>query len=348
MAMMPRFIDGLTRKGVIVRDYYKYKSTFVPTEGGIIILFACALMITLFPLLIYLTRIAFSVLDVEWVSEPHLSEINVSVVLVLITYGLFGMMDDYLDISRPAKAVLPAIFTIPLILSINPDVLYLPMGGRIDLEVAVVGIVTWGALFRFVFIPVYILVTSNLVNMHSGFNGLATGTSSIVLGTLLIKAHFKSGTTNDLISLGAVLGALLALWWYNRYPARIFEGNTGALMIGAAIGLVICLKGFFISGFIMLLPHTINFLMYVFWRIRRLQYPDSKRYRTVKFGSVRKDGTLDVPNRLTLKWFFPHNHRMDEKRAVLLMYLLTVICCAVGLFVSGEGMWPTPIMTAGF
>ncbi len=41
---------------------------------------------------------------------------------------------------------------------------------------------------------------------------------------------------------------------------------------------MIVMKGFIFSGFIMLLPHTINFLMYVYWRARK--------YPQVKFGMM--------------------------------------------------------------
>ena len=55
-AILPWLIDGLKERGIFVRDYYKLKRTYIPREGGLAILFACGLMITLFPLLIYLTR----------------------------------------------------------------------------------------------------------------------------------------------------------------------------------------------------------------------------------------------------------------------------------------------------
>ena len=123
------------------------------------------------------------------------------------------------------------------------------------------------------------------------------------------------------------------LWFYNSYPAQIFEGNTGALMIGAGIGLAIIIKGYHFSGFVMLIPHTINFLMYVYWRIQHRLKPNDPRYKIVKFGSVRKNGTLRVPNQFTLKWILPYKYKMTEQQAVYAMYILTVIFCAIGFFV---------------
>jgi UDP-N-acetylglucosamine--dolichyl-phosphate N-acetylglucosaminephosphotransferase len=173
--------------------------------------------------------------------------------------------------------------------------------------------------------------------MHSGFNGQATGCTLIVLTTLIIKSKVVLNATNDIVAIGAVAGALFALWWFNFYPSRIIEGNNGALMIGAAIGITIVIKGFLIAGFIMLIPHTINFLLYVYWRIQRLRFPDDPGYKAIKFGKLRKDGTLKVPNRMTLKWVFPYYFRMTEKQAVLALYALTLVFCVIGFMVPGEG-----------
>jgi len=188
-------------------------------------------------------------------------------------------------------------------------------------------------------VPLYILVAANLVNMHSGFNGLASGTSLIILIFLILKS-FIVGFSGDIVAIGALTGSLIALWWYNRYPSQIFEGNTGALMIGAAIGIVIIVKGFYITGFIMFIPHTFNFFLYMFWRIKRLQDPNDSRYTTVKWGSMRRDGTLKVPNMLTLKWILPYRYKMTEKQSVLAMYLLTIIFCSIALILPiNEGFF---------
>ena len=72
---------------------------------------------------------------------------------------------------------------------------------------------------------------------------------------------------------------MLAYFWFEKYPSRIFWGNIGALSVGAAIGCMMVTQSFIISGFIMLIPHTVNFLLYVYWRLR------SNRYPAAKFGS---------------------------------------------------------------
>ena len=133
--------------------------------------------------------------------------------------------------------------------------------------------------------------------------------------------------------LSCMLGATLGFLWYNRYPARIFMGNVGSLSLGAAIGAAIVVSGYVVSGFIMLIPHTVNFLMYAYWRLMHRRHPEDKRWKVEKFGRIREDGTLEVPNRLTLKWVLPYYYKMTEKQAVLAMYALTIPFCVVALFI---------------
>ena len=78
------------------------------------------------------------------------------------------------------------------------------------------------------------------------------------------------------------------------------------------------------AGMIMLLPHIINFLMYFYWRMMNQKYPDNPKWKIVKWGKVREDGTMEVPNRLTLKWVRPYHFRMTEKQASYAMYMRTV------------------------
>ena len=107
--------------------------------------------------------------------------------------------------------------------------------------------------------------------MHSGFNGLQSGLSSILLIALLVKSWII-GNVTEMFAIAAIAGAVAGFWWFNKFPARIFEGNIGAMAKGAAIGCAIVVSGAWVGGFIMLIPHTINFLMYVYWRIQNRRW----------------------------------------------------------------------------
>lgn len=106
-----------------------------------------------------------------------------------------------------------------------------------------------------IFIPVVIFIitaVSNGANLTDGIDGLAAGTSAIVVLTLGIFA-FVSGNiifSNYLnimyipnsgemtVYIAAFVGALIGFLWYNTYPASVFMGDTGSLTIGGIIAVL--------------------------------------------------------------------------------------------------------------
>ncbi len=302
MMAMPYIIPKLKEKGHFVRDMYKKTLTEVPVNGGLILL-----LFSIFSL---------SVLTLFY--GKVITPINFTIIVVVVLFALYGLLDDMVNIGRPAKLILLYYCAYPLIPFITTTLLVSPFFGEVDLSIFYLQII----------IPTYVPVVANLVNMHSGFNGMAPGLSLILLVTLLLKTIFFGNIFNALFFV-CLTGALLAYFFFENYPARIFWGNIGALSVGSAIGALIVTQGFIISGFIMLIPHTVNFLMYVYWRLNR------KRYPLEKFGKVRDDGTLEVPNPLTLKWVLPYYFRINERQAAGAMYGLTAVFCVLGFYVPG-------------
>lgn len=103
-----------------------------------------------------------------------------------------------------------------------------------------------------IFIPVVIFIitaVSNGANLTDGIDGLATGTSAIVGGTLLVFAYVSGNVifadyfdvmyipnSGELvIFIAAFVGACIGFLWYNAYPAQVFMGDTGSLAIGGII-----------------------------------------------------------------------------------------------------------------
>lgn len=103
-----------------------------------------------------------------------------------------------------------------------------------------------------IFIPLVILVVtavSNAANLTDGIDGLATGVSAIIGATLGILAYVSSNSiaadylnimflpeAGELVIFSACfIGACIGFLWYNSYPAQIFMGDTGSLMLGGII-----------------------------------------------------------------------------------------------------------------
>lgn len=86
----------------------------------------------------------------------------------------------------------------------------------------------------FVLSVLAILGATNSVNLTDGLDGLAAGVTVPALVGLQLTAQFLGLPGGSTIT-DAVLGALLGFLWFNRYPARIFMGDTGSLALGALL-----------------------------------------------------------------------------------------------------------------
>lgn len=101
-----------------------------------------------------------------------------------------------------------------------------------------------------IMIVIVIVACSNGVNLTDGIDGLATGTSAIVgtvlgifawLGGNMLNAEYLNimyipGSGEVAIFMSAFVGALIGFLWYNAFPAQVFMGDTGSLMLGGIIG----------------------------------------------------------------------------------------------------------------
>jgi len=96
----------------------------------------------------------------------------------------------------------------------------------------------------------WVVGLTNAINLIDGLDGLASGVSGIAAAALVaigINFHIESVTIISLI----LCGALSSFWLYNRYPAKIFLGDNGSLLIGyffAVISLIVPIKSFTLAA----------------------------------------------------------------------------------------------------
>jgi phospho-N-acetylmuramoyl-pentapeptide-transferase len=94
-----------------------------------------------------------------------------------------------------------------------------------------------------------ITAVSNGANITDGIDGLAAGTSAIIVlalgiltyvgGNIMFSQYldvmYIPGIGELVVFIGAMLGACIGFLWYNTYPAQVFMGDTGSLMLGGTI-----------------------------------------------------------------------------------------------------------------
>ena len=97
---------------------------------------------------------------------------------------------------------------------------------------------------------IVVTAVSNGANLNDGMDGMCAGNSAIIgvaLGVLAyVSSHIGYASYFDImyiphseelvIFLCAFVGAMIGFLWYNAYPAQVFMGDTGSLMIGGIIG----------------------------------------------------------------------------------------------------------------
>ena len=160
--------------------------------------------------------------------NPYLWPIVWGSTIIIIT----GILDDIFDLKPIYKLIgqLLAAF-VAIRGGFDLEFINLPFGGQIE--------------FGYFAIPLtilWIVGITNAMNLIDGLDGLAAGVSSIALITMSIMA-FGIGDMFVLSMALIVLGSTLGFLVYNFYPAKIFMGDSGALLLGYLIS-VLSLLGF--------------------------------------------------------------------------------------------------------
>ncbi|MBQ7794040.1 MAG: phospho-N-acetylmuramoyl-pentapeptide-transferase [Clostridia bacterium] len=162
-------------------------------------------------------------------------------VLISTGFGAIGFLDDYIKVVKKRNLGLTASqkFLLQAILAVV-YVAVLGMTGELESSIIIpftdieLGLPWW------VYVPFILLVvtgTVNAVNLTDGIDGLA---SSVTVVTALFFAAAASLVGNFAAShfAFAIVGGCLAFLMYNKYPAKVFMGDTGSLYLGGALSVL--------------------------------------------------------------------------------------------------------------
>jgi phospho-N-acetylmuramoyl-pentapeptide-transferase len=147
------------------------------------------------------------------------------------------------EVQRYRDIVHPTITTVPFMKNNEFDYSSLLFGFLPDEY-------TW---IIYTLIAIFIITAvSNGANITDGIDGLAAGTSGIIALTLGVLAYLSGNVKFSqylnimyipnsgelVIFCAAFVGACVGFLWYNAYPAQVFMGDTGSLMLGGVIAVV--------------------------------------------------------------------------------------------------------------
>lgn len=169
----------------------------------------------------------------------------------LITAAILGLADDLYNIFRigPNGGGMRSRYKLVwqiIIALVGAWWFYykLEWGTKYGIHIPAVGDFTIGWWYM----PLFVLVIvgmSNAVNITDGLDGLAGGLLALAYSAYGIIA-FVNGSYGLAGFCAAIVGALLAFLWFNIYPARFIMGDTGALALGATLGVLAMLTNTFV------------------------------------------------------------------------------------------------------
>ncbi len=145
---------------------------------------------------------------------------------------VLGVLDDLLDLPAAFKLAGQLVAaTLVAALGLQLQYFWLPGLGVIALSNDL------GLVLTVIFLVAFI----NIVNLVDGLDGLAAGVSGIGAAAFLLYALRGGGAASSLLSSATLLavitiGLSVGFLVHNWYPARIFMGDTGSMLLGLLLG----------------------------------------------------------------------------------------------------------------
>ena len=226
---------------------------------------------------------------------------------------LVGLVDDLRNLRAGRKLLFQIIAaSIAWTMGLSIEVISNPFGSPL--------ILGW---YSFPVTVLWFVMCMNAVNLMDGLDGLAAGVCLFVSLTLfLVSLHFRNVLAMLLMSCfsGAVFGFLL----FNFYPAKIFLGDSGSMLLG------------FLIGALSLIGST-----------RKAETAIALLIPVVALGVPIFDTSLTILRRWYKK--FPigspdrqHIHHVllsmgySQPRAVLMLYMTTIVLGGAALLITVE------------
>lgn len=212
------------------------KKSGTPTMGGLIFIASTLIM----------SIICYFAAKLRGGSTISGSEL-LMLAVISTAFGVIGFIDDYIKVILKRNLGLTAKqkFLLQTIAAVA-FVCWAVYGQGISTDVKI-PFTSLSLNFGVLFIPfaaLVILATVNSVNLTDGLDGLASTITVVVALFFMLFAESESfNSTATALFAAITVGGLLGFLIYNKYPAKVFMGDTGSLFLGGAVcGMAILLE----------------------------------------------------------------------------------------------------------
>jgi UDP-N-acetylglucosamine--dolichyl-phosphate N-acetylglucosaminephosphotransferase len=317
-AIIPRYIEHAKKKGLVGRDMNKPDRPKVAEAGGIIVYFGTIIS--------YLFVVAYYYLYDNYGYTLYILLASLSLTIIAV----IGYLDDtggwkrgFVRWKKPLVTLIAVVPLMPLII----DRMYISiLGNSVHLPYL---------FYPLVLVPVGFIGATNAVNLLGGFNGLEAGMGLVSMATL---AYFTLGT--PFFPMVVIpMGAMLAFLAFNRYPSKIFPGDTLTYLMGGIFATVAVLGRFQTVTILIMLPYLLEGLI----KSREIPYiiKHKKTFKPECFGRVGKDGSLAAPYKeiwslthVVMKIMHRFKKRCSENDVTFTLITLQIVWCLIIIAMS--------------
>lgn len=298
--LLPFLIKSLLDKGFFGFDIHKLQKKKVSESGGIAVLFAFVTS-----LLLYIAFINFS--------NATLKVNLLAAAFSVIIAGLIGLVDDILALPWRVKILSAFIPALPLIAF---------KAGETNMLLPFFGAVEFGILYSLLLIPLMANFAINSYNMLAGLNGLESGMALISLATI-ITASIISGNLDVAIFASCAFGATFAFFLFNKYPSKVFPGDTGTFFWGAVLISCLIISNMEKLALGIFLLYFINFILLFIHIFKKCKN---------KFSKIDINEKLTPECWHTVYWVIPFFvKKLGEKDVVRILWAIQGVICVVSL-----------------
>lgn len=308
--IIPIIAKKTKKQGIVGKDMNKKERPEIPEMVGLALVIG---MVAGF--------LAFHIISQFSGGQPFDAQIYAGM-MTIIMIAAIGAIDDIIRLTQKTKFVATAIASAPLILTM------LEKSGIIT--VPFIGYVDFGIFYALFWIPIGFAVAPNLTNILAGFNGMEAGMGSVMFFFLSLISYLK-GMDEVLIFSLPMLGALLAFYWFSKYPSRVFMGDVGTMSIGACLTVAIIVGDFELLGIILVIPYLIDLIIKAYNR-----FPSTNWWGELHENKLRP---VDRKIRGFAQLIMKLTGGIEEKKLVAIFIIMEFFCGLVAytVFIIFDG-----------
>lgn len=264
---LPFWIKQAHLNGLSGKDMHKTDKRAVAEAGGITVLLGSTLGI-----LFYIAT------NVFYFNNTNKLVYIFALLAVILISAVVGLIDDLLGwkkgLTKIVRLGIVLFAAIPLmVLNAGTGKILIPFFGFVD----------FGILYPLILIPLGIVGATTTFNFLAGYNGLEVKQGILILSALSVVTYLRGESWLSVIGLIAV-ASLVAFYFFNKYPAKVFPGDVMTYSIGALIASIAILGNIEKIALFFFIPYLLEVILKLRGRLNK-----------ESFAKLNEDGSLEMP-----------------------------------------------------